>query len=385
MGFVIQRRVNFKDGLGLNISKSGISASIRTKYGTFGSKGFSIRSGIPGFSWRTRYSKKDSGLSVIAFLIIWIFFSTLFFILELCISFVISTLFILLPIIYRVILWLTQVMYDYLRYLVGVKYIKEAPKNEPATKNNTQDKILPYNDKKIIESDTINSIKRERVFIFDYKMFLLIDEVADNLLNTEGKIIADASVLEIINKNKFLEKDSSIQDTLNLLILHDIAKVFRLLIQYRTLKSFTIEIFSFAFIFFKLSKIEGLNTFGDVENILHQHNEKILSKYFDICMNFLNTTDDSAEKNVGILRDDENNKIAEYESFLFMPQVLKISNEPLFEEYTTNLFKFSTLIITINGTVTKKEEKLLKILRNWLFKPFPQKVVERICEHSFLK
>jgi hypothetical protein len=52
MGFRFYKRVNYGDGLGLNISRSGISPSIRTSLGSFGSKAFSIRTGISGLSYR---------------------------------------------------------------------------------------------------------------------------------------------------------------------------------------------------------------------------------------------------------------------------------------------------------------------------------------------
>ena len=58
------------DGIGLNLSKSGISSSIRTKYGSFGSTGFSIRSGIPGLYYRKYNKKNDNEFFVMILLII---------------------------------------------------------------------------------------------------------------------------------------------------------------------------------------------------------------------------------------------------------------------------------------------------------------------------
>ena len=52
MGLRFYKRVNYGDGVGLNVSKSGISPSIRTGLGSFGARGYSIRTGIPGLSWR---------------------------------------------------------------------------------------------------------------------------------------------------------------------------------------------------------------------------------------------------------------------------------------------------------------------------------------------
>ncbi len=38
MGFRFYRRVNLGSGLGLNLSKWGVSTTLRTKYGSFGSR-----------------------------------------------------------------------------------------------------------------------------------------------------------------------------------------------------------------------------------------------------------------------------------------------------------------------------------------------------------
>lgn len=53
MGFHYHKRVGGRKGWGLNISSSGVSSSYRSKYGSFGSKGFSIKTGIPGLSFRS--------------------------------------------------------------------------------------------------------------------------------------------------------------------------------------------------------------------------------------------------------------------------------------------------------------------------------------------
>lgn len=64
MGFRFQRRLNLGKGLGLNVSKSGIGSSFRGRYGSIGSTGFSIRSGIPGLSFRQGWGKGGQGALV---------------------------------------------------------------------------------------------------------------------------------------------------------------------------------------------------------------------------------------------------------------------------------------------------------------------------------
>lgn len=52
MGFRFQKRIKLGGGLGLNISKSGISPSLRTKMGTFSKSGYSVKTGISGMRYQ---------------------------------------------------------------------------------------------------------------------------------------------------------------------------------------------------------------------------------------------------------------------------------------------------------------------------------------------
>ncbi|MFM8950741.1 MAG: DUF4236 domain-containing protein [Bacteroidota bacterium] len=70
MGFRFQKRINLGDGVGINVSKSGLSTSVRTKYGSFGSRGFSLRTGIPGLSWRSGFGGKNGGAVLLLILLV---------------------------------------------------------------------------------------------------------------------------------------------------------------------------------------------------------------------------------------------------------------------------------------------------------------------------
>jgi hypothetical protein len=52
MGFRFQKRIRLGGGLGLNISKSGISPSLKTRMGTFSKNGYSIKTGISGVRYQ---------------------------------------------------------------------------------------------------------------------------------------------------------------------------------------------------------------------------------------------------------------------------------------------------------------------------------------------
>lgn len=77
MGFILRKRINLGKGFGINISKSGLSASKRTKFGTYGTKGFSSRTGIPGLSYRKNWGKSGCAPVLMLFFLVIVFFITL--------------------------------------------------------------------------------------------------------------------------------------------------------------------------------------------------------------------------------------------------------------------------------------------------------------------
>ncbi len=57
MGLRFFKRINIFKGFGLNVSKSGVSPSLRGKNGSVSSRGGSIRTGIPGLTFRFSWKK----------------------------------------------------------------------------------------------------------------------------------------------------------------------------------------------------------------------------------------------------------------------------------------------------------------------------------------
>ncbi len=88
MGFRFHKRVSLGGGLGLNISKSGVSPSYRTRYGSISSKGFSFRTGIAGLTYRSgfggRSRKGNAGDAILLlFVAFWLVIISLLTILKL--------------------------------------------------------------------------------------------------------------------------------------------------------------------------------------------------------------------------------------------------------------------------------------------------------------
>lgn len=69
MAFQYHKRIKLGKRFGLNISKSGISPSYRSKIGTISSRGYSIKTGISGLSYRKSFKKGKGCLLLFIILI----------------------------------------------------------------------------------------------------------------------------------------------------------------------------------------------------------------------------------------------------------------------------------------------------------------------------
>ena len=114
MGFRFQRRVNLNGGWGLNASSSGVSPSLRTRHGSIGAKGFSIRSGIPGLSFRQSRGKNSGVAIAIAALIVGI------------VVVAVQLLIYLIPLIWQCVAWIALTTYDLVKYGVHKFHARRA-------------------------------------------------------------------------------------------------------------------------------------------------------------------------------------------------------------------------------------------------------------------
>lgn len=107
MGFRFQRRINLGGGWGVNASGSGASASYRTRHGSIGTKGFSLRTGIPGLSYRQGWGKNAgaAALIVVALLAILGIFAL-----------AVRILAFLIPLLWQCVRWVALTIYDLLVY-----------------------------------------------------------------------------------------------------------------------------------------------------------------------------------------------------------------------------------------------------------------------------
>ncbi len=123
MGFRFQRRLNFGSGLGLNLSKTGVSPSARTFFGSIGSRGFGLRTGIPGVSYRKSWGKGGPGLffgfvmSVVILAVNLLVF--LLFASAAILAVVFYVAWIAIVIAFTLASWCVLTAYDFVKYLLS--------------------------------------------------------------------------------------------------------------------------------------------------------------------------------------------------------------------------------------------------------------------------
>ena len=100
MGFRFQRRINLGGGWGVNASGSGGSLSYRDKTGSIGTKGYSLRTGVPGLSYRGRWGRNSGGSIALILLALALF------------AVVLRLLVFLILFLWSVVTWIALTMYD---------------------------------------------------------------------------------------------------------------------------------------------------------------------------------------------------------------------------------------------------------------------------------
>lgn len=122
----------------MNMSGSGFSFTRRTKWGSYGTSGFSIRTGIPGLYYRKRYSRKKGDPGGIIFLLIavaiWIIIVLiqialivafiLFKVAVICLAFIITVL-------WEVTKWCALTFWDFSKYSVEQWRARRLSNNQP--------------------------------------------------------------------------------------------------------------------------------------------------------------------------------------------------------------------------------------------------------------
>jgi len=113
MGFRFQRRLNLGGGWGLNTGLSGGSLSYRSRQGSIGTKGLSLRTGIPGLTYRRSWGK-NAGAAALVVLAVAVTLGALAIALRIFLF--------VLPLLWNCLVWVVLTLYDLCVY--GVERVK---------------------------------------------------------------------------------------------------------------------------------------------------------------------------------------------------------------------------------------------------------------------
>lgn len=103
MGFRFQRRINLGGGWGLNTSGTSASMSYRSRHGSIGTSGFSLRTGIPGLSYRQGWGKGAGAIALVMLVVA-------------VLAVAVRVLIYLLPLLWQCLAWIVLTVFDLASY-----------------------------------------------------------------------------------------------------------------------------------------------------------------------------------------------------------------------------------------------------------------------------
>jgi hypothetical protein len=183
MGFRFHKRVSLGGGLGLNISKSGVSPSYRTRYGSISSKGFSFRTGVAGLTYRSGFGgRKRKGNSGDALLLLFVAFWL-----------VIVSLLIILKLI-ELFFWLLT---ELIKFIQRVQYRRQIKREIEQFKDSTIVTVLNFEADSLPEEMQSMKVKFQGALVENGSIvekdqevatFVVGDKIGRMLANKAGKI-----------------------------------------------------------------------------------------------------------------------------------------------------------------------------------------------------
>ena len=183
MGFRFQKRVSLGGGLGLNISKSGVSPSYRTRYGSISPRGFSFRTGVAGLTYRSGFGgRKRKGNAGDAILLLFVAFWL-----------VIISLLIILKLIELFFWALTELI----KFIQRVQYRRQIKKEIEQFKDSTIVTVLNFEADSLPEEMRSMKVKFQGALVENGSIvekdqevatFVVGDKIGRMLANKAGKI-----------------------------------------------------------------------------------------------------------------------------------------------------------------------------------------------------
>lgn len=318
MSYRYQKRIKLFGGFGLNLSKSGMSWSVRGVGGSIGSKGYSIKTGIKGLTYRSAFKKSDNNYqkknsSIITVIILVVLFGIIFYIFS--------------PWIFLV--------YFIIASIAILIFMSRGIVNKDDNEQNTYDPTINANNNS--ESEPIPSSE------ISFK----IPDISVNRINLDTEVIIYIDnlcgeifdLITIANKEPdILEQANNSFENLRTFVICDLSRIFYYL---------DISIYN--------SKVER-----DIFLVASGH-------FFEpeISVDILNNDIDCYERFVRIIDKYINSPHPLGLDISVTPFVLTElfkKNDSLLYEYKNKLRDFTALITTIDNKLSKKESKILEMI-----------------------
>lgn len=220
-------------------------------------------------------------------------------------------------------------------------------------------------------ADSSNEPDATAVDNFSEEYYLLLKDYATYIVKVAEKISADPGIIEQLEPS--LNGSMAIKDFLKPVISQELAKV-ALFVKNGNIKPGSLEAAGLALIG------EAVTTSGDKEhtNTVATSYELTKKSYKKgildtLASNFITSGEAKSLLGISLQEKTNDNNITDLKTTteLGLTILLKLNGSPIFEEYTTALYRFATIISKSDSVVTESEETSLKEIYHMINNPIP--------------
>lgn len=220
-------------------------------------------------------------------------------------------------------------------------------------------------------SNEVNSTDNTKTREFTYQYYTLIKDFYYSLSTLIQKLNTNNEIIEQINNANV---QAPTNEFITNCVLYDMVQISNILSDNKfstgSLEATGLVLSTYPF----LPKVnENLILEKDFDLLALSHKKGILKEMAQTLIDI-----SSIENPMQISLNNGNNENSNIENKLSFPTFLKISENPLFEEYATVLYRYATIISKADNIVTKKEENLLNQIYQFTHNPILEKKNEAL-------
>lgn len=253
---------------------------------------------------------------------------------------------------------------------------KEADPDEDTDNNDTNSKKKKKKSKKgkkdkANEAGSSNEPDATAIDNFSEEYYVLLKDYAAYIVKVAEKISADPGIIEQVEPS--LNGTMAIRDFLKPVITQELAKV-ALFVKNGSIKPGSLEAAGLALIG------EAVTTGNDKEhtNTVDSSFELTKKSYEKgildtLARNFIESGEAKSLLGISLQEKSSDNTVSDLKTTteLGLTILLKLNGSPIFEEYTTALYRFATIISKSDSVVTESEEATLKEIFHMINNPIP--------------